>query len=633
MKLERERGAGAMSNPFVLELRAAFHTDMKFFIHISYFRFQIFILALCALALPFAPLAAENRFFSPTPGYERVKDLPDSVAGRISSIEFRIYDAFEGSESHSGIERTMYELGNKLHIETREATIKRRLPFRNGDTISVDGLRETEKHLRAEEFLADAIIEVKRLPDSTMAVKVTTYDQWSTVLGVSVGRKGGEWVGWLGPVESNLLGTGQRVGFFVSHDIERDSRWLDYSHTAFTPWRLKVLAQYAWLSDGYSYAFSLTNPLRTREQKWGFSLSASGYEFAESRYLSGNDLDRLNEEGRLDSAGRPLLGRTNVLWQWQRAQNQSLYAGVTRTFGSSLKTSITPFYQRNTRDTVPGYAYLAGITAPPSGVPSSVWDSLGYPRDSAGFRIQPAYDTRHDEILGATFSVYRYAYKTVHNFRNLKWSETIETGWRLSASAGQNQTWLGAREADLYFAYAAVYNDAWYDALFLNTSASTRYFTTPAGTVDNGATTLFTETQWKPVPLIATVLTAQHDRRFANPDGQKLMLGEESGLLGYPNLYYAGNNRFLAAVEQRFFPPWEFATVAPALAVFVNAGNAWDGSPVPRPGDLHYAAGVGIRLGATRSVQKVVNHLNLTWPLGEKNLTGPVFGIRAAKSL
>jgi len=584
--------------------------------------FLVSLLVLSGLGGSIVPaLAAENRFFTPTPGYERVKDLPDSLAGRIGSIEFRVFDAFEGSESHSGIERTMYEIGNKLHIETREATIRRRLPFRSGDTVTVDGLRETEKHLRGEEFLADAIIEVKRQPDSTLAVKVTTYDQWSTVLGVSVGRKGGEWVGWLGPVESNLLGTGQRVGFFVSHDIERDSRWLDYSHTAFTPWRLKVLAQYAWLSDGYSYAFSLSNPFRTREQKWGFTVSASGYEFAESHYLSGNDLDRLEDEGRLDSSSRGLLGKTNVLEQWQRTQNQSVYAGVTRAYGHSLKTSITPFYQRKVRDTVPGYGY---------GVPFSVRAA----RDSLGIPLaRPGYDVRHEELLGATFGLYRYAYKTVHNFRNLKWSETIETGWRLDVSVAQNQKMLGATDQDAWFSYGARYNDAWHDALFLNSGASLSHFTDASGSLRNGLTSGSIEAQWKPVPLLATVVTAQHDRVFANPDGQKLSLGEESGLLGYPNFYYAGDNRLLASVEQRFFPPLEFVTVAPALAVFVNAGNAWDGSPLPKAGDLHYAAGVGLRLGATRSVQKVVNHLNLTWPLGEKNLTGPVFGIRALKSL
>lgn len=588
--------------------------------------FRIAVLLALTTTVLILPSFAQNRFFDATPGYSRVAALPDSLAGRVSSLEFRVYDAFEGSETHSSLERTVYDLGNTLHIDTREATLRRRLPFRPGDSVRVDGLREAEKHLRGEEFLADAIIEVKRLPDSTLAVKVTTYDQWSTVLGVSLARKGGEWTGWFGPVESNLLGTGQRLGFFVSHDLERDSRWIDYSNTAFTPWRLNLLGQYAWLSDGYSYTFSLGMPVRSRSQAWGFSLSASGYESAESHYLSGNDLDRLDREGRLDEAGRDLTGRTNVLWQWERTRSQSLYAGVTRTFGRRLKTSITPFYQRTFRDTVPGFRLLPGVPGP-------VRDSLGYARDTAGGVVPPAYDKRHDEVIGATFSLYRYDYKTVHNFRNLKWSESIETGWRLSLSAGANQSAFGADNGHAYLAYAGVYNNAWANAFFLNSSASLRHFVSSSGALSNGSAAGLAEAQWKPLPVLATVVTAQYDRVFANPDGQRLYLGEESGLLGYPNFYYAGRSRFLAAVEQRLFPPIEFGTVVPALAVFFNAGDAWDGGGPPDAGRLHYAAGVGLRLGATRSVQKVVNHVNLTWPLGEKNLAGPVFGVRASKSL
>ncbi len=572
---------------------------------------------LLPLLLTTTALAADGRFFQATPGYERVRDLPDSLIGAVSSIEFRIYDAFEGSETHSGAEQWLYDVGNKLHIDTREATLRRRLPFRAGDSVTVDALRETEKRLREEEFLADAIIEMKRLPDSTLAVKVTTYDQWSTTVGLSVGRKGGEWVGWFGPVESNLLGTGQRLGFFVSHDIERDARWIDYANTSFTPWRLSLLGQYAWLSDGNSYAFSLTRPLRTRGQRWGFSLSASGYESAENRYFSGNDLERLADEGRLDTADRDFLGRTNILWQWRHVQDRSLYAGITRSYGGRLKFSVTPFYQGNTRDTLGG-------SGPYTGMPSVV-DTLGLPL--------PAFDARRDEVLGATFSLYRYAYKTVHNFRNLKWSENIETGWRLSVSAGRNQPWLGADDADAWFSYAAVYNDAWRDALFLSSSVSLRHFTTASGASENGAGSGYAELQWKPLPALATVGVAQYDRLFAQAGDRKLYLGEESGLLGYPNFYYAGDRRLLASLEQRFFPPWEFGTIVPALAAFVIAGDAWDGDGAFPPRGLHYSAGIGVRLGATRSVQKVVNHINLTWPIGEKHAAGPVFGVRAAKNL
>lgn len=565
-------------------------------------------------ALPAPSTASDARFFAPTPGYTRVQELPDSLRGRVSLVEFRIHDAFEGSAAHSDLERSLYDLGNKLHIDTRETTVRRRLNFRTDDSVTVDRLREAEKLLRGEEFLADAILEVRRLPDSTLAVMVTTYDQWTTVPGVSLGRHGGEWVWWLGPVESNLLGTGQRVGFFIGKDVERESRWIDYSNTAFTPWRLRLTAHYSWLSDGSSYAFTAAKPLRSRREKWGFSLSSSGTEFSETLYLSGNELDRLEREDNLPPGG-DYFGRTNRLGQWERVATHRAYAGVTRAFGYALKTSITPFYERTDRRNTGAFS-----------VDSALWNRAG---DSSLARL----DERRDEVLGATFSVYSYAYKTVHNFRNLKWSESIETGWRLSGSAGRNQAWMGADDSDWYLKYAAAYNNVWRNVIFLNSGASVRHFLSPSGEFDHGSVSANAESQWKPSPLTATVATAQYGHLFATPGGERLYLGEESGLLGFPNFYYGGQARLLYAAEQRFFPPLEFGTVVPALAVFLNAGNTWDSRNDVNPGDLHYSAGIGLRLGATRSVQKVVNHINLTWPLGERNLSGPVLGIRAAKSL
>ncbi len=579
-------------------------------------RRHLVLLGLILGLLPGAALihAEEERFFEPQPGFSRARDLPDSLKGKISSLQFRIFDAFEGSEAHSTIEGRVYDLGNKLHINTREATVRRRLTFRENDTVTVDELREAEKNLRGEEFLADAIIEVSRLPDSSLAVKVTTYDQWTTVPGISLGKSGGEWIWWLGPVESNLLGTGQRLGFFVGHTLERDSRWLDYSNTAFTEQKLRLLAQYAWLSDGYSYALSVSKPFRSRTDRWGFTVSATGYEFAENLYLSGNEIDRLEEEGNYPAAREGRQSQTYLLGQWEKVATHSAYAGITRAYGYSLKTSITPFYDRRDRYNKGRFFRDSAMMA-----------ALGNPNFPLG--------ERHDEILGATVSLYQYAFKTVHNFRNLKWSESIETGWKLSASVGQNQEWLGADNPDLYLSYTGVYNNAWYDALFVNSSATTKYFLADGHDVDYGSMSTYLEAQWKPIPVLATVLVGKYAHLFAQPTGERLYLGEESGLLGFPNFYYGGQASFLATAEQRFFPPWEFGTVAPALALFLNAGNTYETYRDVDLSDLHYAVGVGLRLGATRSTQKVVNHFNLTLPLGEKNLNGLVFGVRASKSL
>ena len=249
----------------------------------------------------------------------------------------------------------------------------------------------------------------------------------------------------------------------------------------------------------------------------------------------------------------------------------------------------------------------------------------------------PKMDSRHDEILGGSFSLYQYENKTVHNFRNLKWSENLVTGWRLTAALGENQSWLGARNSDLLFSYAAVYTNAWRDQFFLNTSGTLRYFLSPDSGFDNGTTTALIEAQWKPLPAFSTVVNGQYDNLFAATSGQRLYLGGESGMNGFPNYYYGGKARVFASAEERYFPPSEYGTLVPAFALFVNAGNVYSAYDRVDLSDMHYAMGIGLRLGATRSVQKLVNHIDISWPIGEHNL-GPwsftkYFSIVASKSL
>ncbi len=585
----------------------------------------IWYFALPLLFVAWALGEKEARFFEPTPGFVRAKELTESYRGKVASIRFQIKDAFEGAESHTEAEDLLFKVGNKLHINTRESTIRRRLLFREGDTITADLLRETEKNLRGEEFLADAILEVKRQADSSLIIQVTTYDQWTAVPAIGITKKQKEWVWWFGPVESNLIGTGQRLGFFVSHDLERDSRWIDFNNSALTKHKIRFSSQYAWLSDGYSYAITAQRPLLTRTDHWGFSLSSTGMESSENYYLSGNDLDRLDREGKSNALTRQLFGKTNLLGQWGRVGTHRAYAGITRSFGYQTKTSITPYFER--KDRYDAGVFKTAYVRVDSLRKKSVWDSLGLTRPALPLNL------REDEILGISLSLYRYQYKTVQNFRNLKWSENLETGWRLSSSLGRNQNWLKAKNDDWVLSHSLVYNDAWMNTFFVNTNASLKYFFSPKGNFADGTTSENLEVQWKPMLFTSSVISGQYDHLFANTGSQLLPLGEESGLIGFPNFYYSGKARFLGSIEQRFFPPFEMGTVVPALAVFLNAGNTFSSYETVDLRDLHYALGLGLRLGATRSVQKVINHINVVWPLGEKNLDSWSWGIRASKNL
>ncbi len=556
--------------------------------------------------------AQADRFFKPTEGCIRAKDLPDNFSGKVRSIQLDIKDAFEGATVHSDAEQWLFDVGNKLHIDSRPSTIRRRLLFREGDTVTKGLLLEAEKTLRAEEFLADAIIEVLIWQDGTIHVKVTTYDQWTTVPGISLQRLGGEWIYWFGPVESNLLGTGQRLGFFVGHDQFRDTRWLDYNNNALFSQRLHLAAHSAWLSDGYSTLFSLSKPLETRTDHYAFAASVAAFEYSEYVYFDANRLSEIRP-GLADSLG----GQAQILERFARVATHDLDVSVTRSYGYKTKFNVSPTFNRHGR-------YNHGAIEAYNG------------RLQASIPLETSAttpDIRMDYLLGLNLSLYQYEYKTVQNFNNLKWSETLETGWRISTKFALNQEWMGADNHDFYLSHSAVYNNAFWDAIFFNSSASLRYFVSPEGIFDDGFASALGELQWKPVPFTSTYVSAAWGNYFAAEKAQQLLLGEDNGLNGFPNFYYAGQARLLMEAEQRFFPSLEVGTVVPAIALFANVGNTFPDYSQFDTDKLHYALGLGLRLGASKSTQKVVNHINLSWPVGEDRLSGPVFSIRAKKSL
>ena len=126
-----------------------------------------------------------------------------------------------------------------------------------------------------------------------MHVKVTTYDQWTTVPGVSLQRLGGEWIYWVGPVESNLLGTGQRLGFFIGHDQFRDTQWLDYANNALLAPASASGGPCRRLSDGYSTLFSVSKPWSPAPAATASAPPLSAVEYSEYVYFDANDLDLL----------------------------------------------------------------------------------------------------------------------------------------------------------------------------------------------------------------------------------------------------------------------------------------------------------------------------------------------------
>jgi hemolysin activation/secretion protein len=107
-----------------------------------------------------------------------------------------------------------------------------------------------------------------------------------------------------------------------------------------------------------------------------------------------------------------------------------------------------------------------------------------------------------------------------------------------------------------------------------------------------------------------------------NPDSQ-LLIGDDSGLRGYPLRYESGTSRGLLTLEQRFYTDWyPFRLARFGAAVFGDVGRPWGSGVIGNsdPGTLS-DLGFGLRFGNTRSGLGNVLHIDVAFPLqGDRDI-------------
>lgn len=546
------------------------------------------ILSIALLLFACTAIASgSGRFFTPTQGYIRARDLPPDYSAVIDTIIYRRWDALEGSKVNSPIEEKLYNLGNKLHIISKLRTIRRRLLFRQGGRVTRELLLETERRLRQEGFLADAIIEVADGGDST-AIIVHTYDQWSTVPGSGFKLSGGQPIFWFGPVESNLIGTGQKIELIYKHLIERDVYSLGYESRAFIFKNFHLSGTAEKNTDGYAYAYTLGIPLFSKSQKWGFDIRGYGNKSDKTIYQDADESGRVVTY-RDKILGIPFKGQiSSSIHKYPSVVNLGFTAGIVRSFGTYHKFYLQPRFKWNER-----YQESAA-TRPP-----------------AGYEL----DFRNDYLAGIKVSYEQKDYKIVSNFRNLKWSENLDVGLQYQQGIYQNMKVFGAHSSQLYMEHFLTYINVWNSRHFLSSSAESSYFLSHRGVPEDGLFQYGLEYQWKWKPTFSTIVSSQWTHLFAYEASTQLWLGGEEGFSGYGNRIYTGQARILTSLEQRWFPHFELGTFVPVLAAFIKAGDTYPSYDDFNLETLHYSAGIGLRMGATRTVQRVVTHLNLSFPI------------------
>jgi len=504
--------------------------------------------------------APQDAVWKPTPEY---LEAQHAVIGEIEVDNANIFDPQIPEENHA-----LYRLANSLHVRTRPKIILRQLLFQSGDPFEQRLLEESERILRSNDYLRDAVITPVRYADGVVDILIHTVDVWTLDPRLSVGRSGGENNSSFGLKDSNLLGTGIHFGLFQKSNVDRDMTQFTLFDRELGNTRYSLGTSYSDNSDGYRAELAFGRPFYALEARRSSGLGL----------LSADQVDSLYDRGEIQAKFRHQL------------QYHRIYAGISKGLenGWAHRHSIGFEYQEDR------FAPYTDETYPYSEVP----EDRKY--------LIPYYE----------WQLIEDQYEEAHNHDQIGVTEDRFLGTLLNLRLGYASRSFGSLENALFLDSTVRTGFGTSDSVSLITSADF-HSRLQGGEMNDTLMTLgatFHHRQsddW----LLHVALTGNLSHNL-DLDHQ-LLLGGDNGLRGYPLRYQGGDSSLLLTVEERLFTDWyPFHLIRIGAVGFFDAGRTWGVNPVGSE-NLGWLkdVGVGLRFGNTRSGIGRVVHLDLAFPL------------------
>lgn len=503
-----------------------------------------------------------------------------AIIGRIILDKKNVFDTTQPGENKS-----IFRLANRWHIITRDSAIRQQILLKPGERYSKRLSDESERLLRRNSYLFDAIISPVRYENGVVDLRVWTRDLWTLMPGFSVSRSGGENRSRASISERNLIGTGITLKLSYIDNVDRSSTSFEFLDRNLGNSWTTLFFRVADNSDGDSLQIAFDRPFYSLDSRWSGGFAFLDDEREEAFYDLGNEV----ADYAIASEYHSIHGG------WS--------AGLTDGWVSRWTSGIV--YDRDDFSTVPEGTLPALVPAD---------RLLVYP--FVGF-----------ELLQDEF-------QTTTNRDQIGRTEDFYLGTRLSGRLGWADNGLGSdRDALIYSATASIgFGAIAKKALFLSSWVS--------GRIDNGSAA---NTR---AGFSASYYNQISDKRLffmtlAGDVGNNLdldayfELGGDNGLRGYPLRYQTGDSRALFTVEQRYFTDWyPFRLFRVGGAVFADAGRTWGGNPAGAQ-SLGWLAdvGFGLRLGPTRASGRDVIHIDIAFPLdGDPSIDDVQFLIESKRS-
>ena len=483
----------------------------------------------------------------------------------VGEIILDVQDIFATDTSEE--DTVLFRLANRLHIQTRPATISQQLLIQTGEPYVGQKLEESERLLRTRRYLHDARVYPVAYHDGRVDIKVHTRDVWTLQPGISFGRSGGANSAGIKIEETNLFGYGKQLSLNYNSNVDRKSTVLDYQDPQMLGSRWALSTQLANNSDGRRKALAIEHPFYSLDTRWSAGVRLLDERRVDSIYNLGNAIDQYGVKQR---------GAT-VYGGWSE--------GLRNHWATRWTTGVT--YDDN--------QFEPRVSSPASGrTPASrklVYPWLGY----------ELIEDRHQKL---------------ENLNQIGRTEDFSLGWHATALVGLASTAYGADRNALIWSGSLGRGLTFGNShlIELASGISGRIENSEAkNTIVSGAGRYY----WRQSPRRLFFMSLRADAATRLDADNRLTLGGDTGLRGYPLRYQAGTGRWIFTAEQRLFSDWyPFRLVRVGGAMFYDMGRTWGDNPNgSRSVGLLRDVGFGLRLGQTRSGLGNVTHIDVAFPL------------------
>ena len=480
-------------------------------------------------------------------------------------INLPIFNTLDPAE-----DRWLYRGANSIHVDTSKEVIRDQLLMAPGDRIDESVVAESERILRHAKYLFDAAIVPYARCNDGIDLLVVTRDVWTLYPDLSFGRSGGSSKSSVGITDNNIFGTGNRGSLSFKSNADRDSITLAFKNDNLAGKHLELRTDYSDTSDGSAHKFSLSRPFYSLQTRWsaGFSTERSDLE------------EELSFHGQDDFRYQHLAARDEVFLGF----SQGLVDGYTKRWTLGMT------------DTSETYKAIdePGLQLPADRELLYPWIEWNWVEDRF-VTMENLYQIHRTEDLSLGVE-----WRVRAGYAPGSWRDQ-ESQWIVNAqvmdtlSDGKHHIF----QASAHLVGAWLQEDDRGDNVLLSNYVEYHY-------LDNIYRRWYAKIQWD----YGRHLTAD----------RWLKLGGEGSLRGYPEDYYAGDQRYLFIIERRYFSDihW-FNLVRLGGAMFADIGK----TTLAQDSDLDSPwladLGVGLRLSSSKSSSGLIVHIDLAVPVVDRD--------------